>query len=132
MSSELGQGPHDALNSVAGMIEAIQRQSCFDDRDQAGAAPRGGAAVGSAAVAVGDWDVLFDAVKSRLRLIAHEPQGSTNGATIDAALAHIQANVLECVAALDQLHVAWRQTMGLAAPLDGVTGRADPPAVVVP
>ena len=131
MGSELGQGPHEALHSVVSKIEAGQRQSRDDGLDGARAVPRGGAAVGSLADDVGDWDTLFDAVKSRLRLIVEGSQGSTSGAAVNAAAAHVQAGVLECVAALDQLHAAWRHAMGLGTPPDRVVnGSVDAPADV--
>ena len=60
---------------------------------------------GSADVALGDWDELFRAVKARLRSTA----GGLSAAAPEAALrdgaARAQASVLECVAALDQLHL---------------------------
>jgi hypothetical protein len=45
----------------------------------------------------GDWDALFDAVKVRLRTIAGDPIASS------------RTGVLECVEALEQLHIMLAQ-----------------------
>jgi diguanylate cyclase (GGDEF)-like protein len=58
-------------------------------------------------VSMTDWDALFDAVKERLRLVAHP---ATAGDSAAQALA--QRDVLECVAALDQLHITLRHEFG--------------------
>lgn len=56
-----------------------------------------------------DWDTLFDAVTIRLRHavgedLHHPPEVPIYSAALTASL--IQAVVLDCVGALDQLHVA--------------------------
>ncbi|MDP3355492.1 MAG: hypothetical protein Q8M51_06480 [Polaromonas sp.] len=56
-----------------------------------------------------DWDVLFDAVSARLchavgEDLHHPPDVPACSAPLTASL--IQAVVLDCVGALDQLHVA--------------------------
>jgi diguanylate cyclase (GGDEF)-like protein len=80
-----------------------------------------------AEVVVGDWDYLLSAVKSRVRLSAEAcfaaaaPQAL---ATDEAGKA--RASVLECLAALDQLHEALRHELGgrpRRAP-DGANARA--------
>jgi hypothetical protein len=53
-----------------------------------------------------EWDVLFNAVKSRLRLAVVEGLESAGGQQVpSAAVGHAFSSVLECVEALDQLHV---------------------------
>jgi hypothetical protein len=48
-------------------------------------------------IGTGDWDALFDAVKVRLRAIVSDPAASP------------RTGVLECVEALEQLHVLLAQ-----------------------
>ena len=57
-----------------------------------------------AAVAIGDWDDLLGAVKARLRLIVGEVRARTIEPPVRDLVAWVQDRVLECVAALDQLH----------------------------
>lgn len=58
----------------------------------------------SADLASGDWDVLFNAVKARIRsTVGDGPLLLCEPPTHDTA-ARVRARVLECVAALDQLH----------------------------
>jgi uncharacterized protein YukE len=53
----------------------------------------------AADVAIEDWEDLLNAIKSRLRLTVDGPlQQQFNGTAV-----HVQASVLECVAALEQL-----------------------------
>jgi hypothetical protein len=56
---------------------------------------------------VGDWMLLRAAVRARLRTCVGEPAASE--ATIADTLARLRANVLDCVAALDQLDLALTQ-----------------------
>ena len=58
-------------------------------------------------VAIEDWDDLFNAVKDRLKKIAAERARAvqTPAACVDV-LGSADSAVLECVQALDQLHVA--------------------------
>ena len=63
-------------------------------------------------IAVADWDVMFDAVRSRLMQSVGErlgelPDVPQHSAELSASL--VQAVVLDCVSALDQLHAAVRQ-----------------------
>lgn len=63
------------------------------------------AACEPAPVAIADWDDLLGAVKARLRLLVGESAGAPAfGPEPDAAV-RVQAGVLECVSALDQLHL---------------------------
>ena len=54
----------------------------------------------SSGVAIEDWDILMDAVKARLKLtVGEEP-----GPRVHDEARWVRDSVLECVAALDQLH----------------------------
>ena len=59
-------------------------------------------------IAVEDWDDLFSAVKERLRRIASEQRAQTPGPPAPDSVGRIQASVLECVEALEQLHATQR------------------------
>lgn len=48
---------------------------------------------------IADWDILFNAVKARLRLCVGDPTGSSEGAAV-------REHVLECVMAMEQLQRA--------------------------
>ena len=64
------------------------------------------------AVNTADWDSLFDAVSVRLiRTVGEDLQNPPNVPLHSAALTAslIQAVVLDCVGALDQLHAALKQ-----------------------
>lgn len=59
-------------------------------------------------VAVADWDLMFDAVRARLLQAVGERLGELpdipyHSASLSASL--VQASVLDCVRALDRLHV---------------------------
>lgn len=66
-------------------------------------------------IEVADWDVLFEAVKTTLRLIVGErlgeqpevPEVPAHSAELSASL--VQAVVLDCVSSLDRLHTALKQ-----------------------
>ena len=63
-------------------------------------------------IAVDDWDMMFDAVRSRLMHSVDErlgqlPDAPQHSAELSASL--VQAVVLDCVSALDQLHTSLRQ-----------------------
>ncbi|MEQ1685049.1 MAG: GGDEF domain-containing protein [Burkholderiaceae bacterium] len=62
----------------------------------------------SSDVAIGDWDDLLSAVKSRLRLTVGELLSVLPEHRLPDAAQKIQASVLECVNALDQLHLTLR------------------------
>ncbi|MDO8252943.1 MAG: hypothetical protein Q7T78_24920 [Rhodoferax sp.] len=55
-------------------------------------------------IAIEDFDVLIGAVKARLRQAAGECAASTTDPQTRDAVVRVQDSVLECVAALDQLH----------------------------
>ena len=62
-------------------------------------------------IAIEDWDALFLAVKTRLTLIG-QPQDTPEAHTPYAELLQqTRASVLECVEALDQLHVIARDEL---------------------
>ena len=50
-----------------------------------------------------DWDLLFGAVRERLRRLAQECPPAAPGGQPQDAVRHIQDGVTDCVAALDQL-----------------------------
>lgn len=58
----------------------------------------------SSDVAIEDWDILLGAVKARLRQTVGECPVAASRARRDDEAGRVQASVLECVAALDQLH----------------------------
>lgn len=69
-----------------------------------------GSEVGS--IAITDWDVMFDAVRARLihgvgERLGELPHLPHHSAELSASL--VQAVVLDCVSALDQLHAALQQ-----------------------
>lgn len=73
---------------------------------------------GPSNIDIGDWDELFHAVTSRLRLTVGEPLAATPEAQAHDAAGGIQIIVLECVAALDQLHAALTHERGRRAQLE--------------
>lgn len=56
-------------------------------------------------VAIGDWEELLSAVKSRLRRTVGELLAVLPDHQLPDAAHTVQASVLECVNALDQLHL---------------------------
>jgi hypothetical protein len=92
-------------NSQAGidLIATPQTRREAEDRGiEAGVAPlaRASQAQPSSGVAIEDWDILLSAVKARLTLtVGEEP-----GLRVHDDAGRVRASVLECVAALDQLH----------------------------
>ena len=50
-----------------------------------------------------DWDLLFGAVRDRLRRLAQPCPPAVPGGQPQDAVRHIQDGVTDCVAALDQL-----------------------------
>ena len=69
-------------------------------------------------VAIGDWDVLLSAVKARLRLTVGELQAATPEPRAQDAASRVRAQVLECVAALDQLHITLTNELGRCQQLE--------------
>jgi hypothetical protein len=64
------------------------------------------AAVAPPDIAIEDWDILMGAVKARLkRTVGESPVAAPQPRRDDEARC-VQSSVLECVAALDQLHMA--------------------------
>jgi diguanylate cyclase len=104
MSRQSTLGEIEALARLTREFDTIKRQFHNDDRALATASSTPVMpASRSADEAIGDWDHLFDAVTSRLRQIA--------GASA-AGGASVQTGVLECAAALDQLHAMMRHGLG--------------------
>lgn len=59
----------------------------------------------TADIAITDWEDLMNAVKYRLRLSVSWPPATGAGPAPHAKPAWVQASVLECVTALDQLQL---------------------------
>ena len=79
------------------------------ERDQAAADAIANAASNAGAplnLSVQDWDALFRAIQERLRQIVGERNTGTARLQMHDMGGSIQDGVLECVAALDQLHAA--------------------------
>lgn len=70
------------------------------------------AATAATALSMTDWNDLLDAVKDRLRLSLHPLTLDDDASTRSSRMQKLQDGVLECVAALDQLHVSLRQELG--------------------
>ena len=84
---------------AASLMHAILNSGALASRpkSQAGVGPQ---AEPSSDVAIEDWDILLGAVKARLKLtVGEEP-----GPRVHDEVGRVRASVLECVAALDQLH----------------------------
>lgn len=63
-------------------------------------------------ITIEDWDALFGAVEARLRMTVGEPLAAPTGAHAHDAAVGVQTIVLECVAALEQLHTALTHERG--------------------
>jgi diguanylate cyclase (GGDEF)-like protein len=61
---------------------------------------------------MGDWNELLGAVKARLRLSVGDPPPAAAEAVPDVVARGVRTSVLECAAALDQLHLSLRQELG--------------------
>ena len=85
----------EALGGLTRQLQTIKRQFLGADH---GSAPMLPGPVGD--VSIEDWDTLLHAVKARLRLTV----GEALTRQLNGAAAPVQASVLECVEALDQLH----------------------------
>jgi diguanylate cyclase len=63
-------------------------------------------------IGLGEWEDLLCAVKDRLRQTVAEPIGGPQAAHPHDILGSVQASVLDCVAALDQLHATLSHELG--------------------
>lgn len=82
------------LNGAADI--AIRARQCMHGAGLPGSGPD---------VAIGDWNLLFEAVQARLLRTVGAPPGEQPAVPqLPASL--VQAVVLDCVRALDQLHAA--------------------------
>lgn len=84
-------------------------------------------------VAIEDVDILLAAVTARLRRIAGSQRSASHVASPGFATAEIQAGVLECADALDQLQASWRDEIACRQELeqqlfDACTALAQAPA----
>lgn len=100
-----GPKSHDLLEAGSAALESVP----VGDRVDAGAAGD---------LSVDEWDLLFDAVRERLRLTAGECPAAQPGAHAHDPVGRIQASVLECVEALDQLHALLRRGRGRSQRLE--------------
>lgn len=57
-------------------------------------------------ISIEDWDILFRAVEERLRRMVDERHTVTSHPRMNDLRGSVQETVLECIAALDQLHAA--------------------------
>lgn len=57
-------------------------------------------------ISVEEWDILFCAVEERLRRMVDEHHTAATHPRLYGSRGSVQETVLECVAALDQLHAA--------------------------
>lgn len=57
-------------------------------------------------ISIADWDILFLAIQLRLRNAVGDRLPSTPLPQIGDAAGHVQIAVLECITAMEQLHVA--------------------------
>jgi hypothetical protein len=96
------RGPRAGIAAV--MMPQTQREAA-DAGIEAAVAPlmRASQPDLSSDVAIEDWNILLGAVKARLKLTVGERPAAVPWAPDEAA--RVQASVLECVAALDQLHM---------------------------
>ena len=72
----------------------------------------------SSDVVIGDWEELLSAVKSRLRLTVGERLAVLPEHQLPDAAHRVQASVLECVNALDQLHLTLSHELARRQPLE--------------
>ena len=117
----------DLLGGVMELLHSLRNGTASDrfslrggfaaidhDPGDAGLAPNAGgtAAPRSADVAIRDWDVLLNAVKTRLRLTVGERMATTLERRSPETAGWVQASILECVSALDQLHITLAHELG--------------------
>jgi len=101
---------HSPGHANAVMIDTLRACPKLDDvgADVHVEPPSGG----PSDIDIGDWDELFHAVTSRLRLTVGEPLDAAPETQAHDAAGGVQVIVLECVAALDQLHTALTHERG--------------------
>jgi hypothetical protein len=102
------------LDSTASITLARAIAKIADVGIGAGSAPLSSASVphARADIAIEDWDVLFSAVTVRLGLIVAERLVTTADPRPEVEVNRVRVNVLECVAALDQLHATLTEELG--------------------
>jgi hypothetical protein len=91
-----------ALAVFALQLEGIKVRFADVDRQEAHALYGAAAPQPLSVASLGDWRILLDAVKARLRLTV----GPTRQPAVNSTAAEVRASVLECVDALDQLDMA--------------------------
>lgn len=73
-------------------------------------------------VAIEDWEVLFRAVKHRLKCLVGESGGVPAAAGAYSEYESFRSGMLECIDALDQLHHSVAHRFGLLQPHDNGLG----------
>jgi hypothetical protein len=96
-------GQTDAMAAFTQQLEGIKQLFLDDDRQDERFALYGVDMQQhpSAGISIDEWSALLDAVKARLRLAV----GALHRPGFNDTPAALSASVLECVGALDQLHV---------------------------
>lgn len=97
----------------------LRCRACQTDQDRA-TLPAGAAwRARSLDIEVSDWDTLFDAVLTRLRLTVGAWQDATLKAPSPGVLTQARLTVLECAADLDLLQTALTQERSLSGQCTG-------------
>jgi len=101
MARRATAGEDEALAAFAQQLAGIKHH--FADADRQNAPALYGVAMPrpQKVISLDDWGLLLDAVKARLRQVAGQPLAREG----DGALTALRTGVLECVDALDQLHL---------------------------
>jgi hypothetical protein len=102
MARRINVAEDQALSVFALQLEGIKTRFANVDRQEAYALYVAAAPQPMPLISIGDWGVLLDAVKARLRLTV----GATRQPALNSTAAEVRASVLECVDALDQLDLA--------------------------
>ncbi len=82
------------------MLQAVRNGATGIDATAPGQPP------GASTFAVENWNAMFDAVESRLRSTVGERSAEATDPTVSGASDRVRTSVLECAAALEQLHAA--------------------------
>lgn len=93
-----------AARQAVPALDSVQAEPC---QDAAGTLPDS-----AARLDVLNWDVMFDAVRARLLQTVGERLGELPDVpqhSAELSMSLVQAVVLDCVIALDQLHAALQQ-----------------------
>jgi hypothetical protein len=92
-----------AENNVAPPVPASEAAPLYSNKDTTTNLQT------SSEIRIEDWDSLFDAVEERLRDTVEQSDSIATPAAAQSSASRVKAVVLDCVAALGQLHNALRQ-----------------------